>query len=298
MSLYPTIESLTMSNMAQAQAGFVQNVQGAITAASHGQPSQAILPAGSLYAGLYSDIGLDDYMGISLALAEQQNSMQLAQNQPKQLAEKNPNNAVALTQAQAGFKRAEVKNGVRQVSICKDAAGKIGITVQAINKGVFVSCVWKNSSAALAGIRVGDQIIQIDSETVAGYSNDKILKIFKNANPARIDIVLRDRPFERTITLTKNSTDHLGFVFKKGKITQIAAETSAARNGLLTEHHFLEVNGVNVIGLDDEAIGREIHAAGDIVTLTVMPSVIFETMMKNLSTSTIRKFMDHSVPDL
>ena len=37
------------------------------------------------------------------------------------------------------------------------------------------------------------------------------------------------RPFERTITLQKDSTGHVGFVYKNGKITQIAKETSAAR---------------------------------------------------------------------
>ena len=37
------------------------------------------------------------------------------------------------------------------------------------------------------------------------------------------------RPFERTIVLQKDSSGHVGFVFKNGKITQIAKDTSAAR---------------------------------------------------------------------
>ena len=37
------------------------------------------------------------------------------------------------------------------------------------------------------------------------------------------------RPFERTIVVQKDSSGHVGFVFKNGKITQIAKDTSAAR---------------------------------------------------------------------
>ena len=47
----------------------------------------------------------------------------------------------------------------------------------------------------------------------------------------------------------KDSTGHVGFVFKNGKITSIVKDSSAARNGLLTEHNICEINGQNVIGL-------------------------------------------------
>ena len=57
------------------------------------------------------------------------------------------------------------------------------------------------------------------------------------------------RPFERTITLHKDSTGHVGFIFKNGKITSIVKDSSAARNGLLTEQNICEINGQNVIGL-------------------------------------------------
>ena len=50
-----------------------------------------------------------------------------------------------------GVMRAEVKQGIRQIIACKDSNGKLGIRVQHINKGVFVSLVTKGSPAALAG---------------------------------------------------------------------------------------------------------------------------------------------------
>lgn len=40
---------------------------------------------------------------------------------------------------------------VLQVTVCKDGDGKVGMRVKAINKGVFVCLVTKNSPAALAG---------------------------------------------------------------------------------------------------------------------------------------------------
>lgn len=49
--------------------------------------------------------------------------------------------------------------------------------------------------------------------------------------------------------MQKDSAGTVGFVFKENKITAIVKDSSAARNGLLTEHHMVEVNGQNVVGL-------------------------------------------------
>lgn len=57
------------------------------------------------------------------------------------------------------------------------------------------------------------------------------------------------RPFQRTVTVHKDSTGHVGVVVKKGKIVSLAKDSSAARNGLLTHHYICEVNGQNVIGM-------------------------------------------------
>ena len=57
------------------------------------------------------------------------------------------------------------------------------------------------------------------------------------------------RPFQRTITMHKDSSGHVGFIYKSGKITSLVKDGSAARNGLLTEHYICEINGQNIIGL-------------------------------------------------
>lgn len=57
------------------------------------------------------------------------------------------------------------------------------------------------------------------------------------------------RPFQRTVTMHKDSSGHVGFIYKSGKITSLVKDGSAARNGLLTEHYICEINGQNIIGL-------------------------------------------------
>jgi syntenin-1 len=292
MSLYPSIESLTVDAMKAAQVQTALHAHQAAQGAAHGGPAPSYPPqsdsaqALSLYGALYSELGLDDYMGMSLS------------SQSRQLAVPEGTSAVvahALPQELAGLKKAEVTHGVRPVVLCKDSEKKMGLAVKAVNKGVFISCVWARSPAALAGLRVGDQILQIDGESVAGFSSDKALKRLKQCSVDRVCLIVRDRPFQRTITLNKDSQGNCGFVFKNLVVTAICKDTSAARNGLTTSHNILEVDGQNVIGLKDKDVLELIHAAGTAVTFTIMPSVIYKEMEKNLS-SGMRKNMDHSIP--
>ena len=62
-------------------------------------------------------------------------------------------------------------------------------------------------------------------------------------------MTIHSRPFERTITMQKDSSNHVGFAFKDGEIKQIVKDSSAARNGILIDHYVVEVNGQNVIGI-------------------------------------------------
>merc|ERR1712038_925352 len=198
-----------------------------------------------------------------------------------------------------GLIKAQVSHGVRQVVLCKDRDGKIGLKVKAVNKGVFVCLVAKASPAALGGLRFGDQILQINGDNVAGFSSDKVHDILRNKTSVNnIAMVIRDRPFERTLTLHKGSTGHIGFQFKEGKITAIGVDSSAARNGLLIDHNLLEVNGQNVVGIKDKDINKIIEQGGQIITVTIIPTVVYSHIMKNMSSNVIKKLMDHSIPEV
>lgn len=80
--------------------------------------------------------------------------------------------------------------------------------------------------------------------------------------------------------MQKDSVGRVGFEFNKGKITALVKDSSAARNGLVTDHHLLEVQGQNVIGMSDKEILKLINQAGSVITVTIIPSLLFEQMMK------------------
>ena len=94
---------------------------------------------------------------------------------------------------------------------------------------MFVAYVRKGSPAAQSGLRFGDQILQVNGESVAGWTQDKFNKCIKAAAGAKISLAIRDRPFERIITMQKDSSGHIGFAFKNGEISQIIKDSSAAR---------------------------------------------------------------------
>ena len=64
---------------------------------------------------------------------------------------------------------------------------------------------------------------------VAGYSSDKASKLIKKAPAEKISLAVRDRPYERTITMQKDSSNHIGFSFNSGEIKAIVKDSSAAR---------------------------------------------------------------------
>lgn len=311
MSLYPSLEDMKVDHMAKAQ---ISQSQPAILEASapsfspkheYGAPQPAYGAAAQpAYGAVYSVDSmshlypsLQEYMGLSITpeILDHHGLNEVVEYQPPEVggmvAPITGTNNLAL-------KRAEIKQGLRQVIACKGEDGKIGLRVQHINKGVFISLVQKDSPAALAGLRFGDQILQINGTDVAGFDKDKTMKMLKKADGVRIEFVIRDRPFERTITLQKDSVGHVGFIFKNGKITSIAKDSSASRNGLLTEHNLIEICGQNVVGLKDKEINQIIENCDRTVVLTILPTFIYDHMVKCMADSLMKKTMDHSIPEI
>lgn len=263
MSLYPSLEDMKVDQTirAQRQAFDAISQQQQLmkehqmrdypNLAVPGIPSAPPLGSSPLQSPVYPD--LVDYMGLELS------QDMIAANMPEYLRGQSqqltsyvppslPNNMVApLSGSSVGLARAGTTNGIRELILCKDVKGKVGLRVQSINKGIFVCIVVRDSPAALAGLRFGDQILQVNGTTVAGFSVDDVHKLLKKSAHNNISVVLRDRPFERVVTLHKDSSNCVGFQFKNGKISSIVKDSSAARNGLLIEHQLLEVDGQNVV---------------------------------------------------
>jgi len=319
MSIYPSLEDMKVDQMMQAQQSQMPPSSAPAPAPpSSGYPGDLPYPLHPVYPAVpptgHAYPGLSEYMGMELTQDV------IAANMPEYLphptGQTTGGGAVAnysaggmvapvagsmvapVSGSSAGLAKAQVTHGVRQIVLCKGGDGKIGLRVKAINKGIFVCLVTKNSPSALGGLRFGDQILQINGENVAGFSEGKVHDILKKAGVNNITMAVRDRPFERTLTLHKDSTGHIGFQFKEGRISSIVVDSSAARNGLLTEHNLLEVNGQNVVGVKDKDIGQIIEDGGPCITVTIIPTYMYNHIVKNMSGSLVKKMMDHSIPEI
>uniref|UniRef100_A0A803J8V1 Syndecan binding protein 2 n=3 Tax=Xenopus tropicalis TaxID=8364 RepID=A0A803J8V1_XENTR len=328
MSIYPSLEDLKVDRVLQAQS--TQMAQpAAITAAMPSAPQSN--------PGLYPNLAeLSSYMGLSLTDEEIQLNMALLPAGGSEVSVPPALSGGSLAQSggpvapvtgnDMGLRRAEIKVGVREVTLCKDQQGKVGLRLRAIDKvsaperqsdgggggllysprltitpppqGIFVQLVQANTPASLVGLRFGDQVLQVDGASCAGWSTERAHKALKRASQDRISLIVRDRPFQRTVTLQKDSAGHVGFIYKRGQITSLVRDGSAARNGLLTNHYLCEINGQNVIGLKDQQVGDILESCGRTVTVTVMPNKIYEHMVKRLSSGLLKNSMDHSVPEV
>ncbi|NXT83244.1 SDCB2 protein, partial [Zapornia atra] len=304
-TLYPSLEDMKGHQILQAQAAAGVRTPATTVVTEKPKLNSVTGNMGCAPPVLYPNLAeLENYMGLALSSEEIQKNLHpegstVAPPQALTPTGPAPGQLVApLSGNNAGLRRAEIKPGVREIHLCKDERGKTGLQLKNVDQGIFVQLVKANSPAALVGLRFGDQILQIDGRNCAGWSSDKAQRALKKASPEKIVMVVRDRPFQRTVTVHKDSSGHVGIVVKKGKIVSLAKDSSAARNGLLTHHYICEVNGQNVIGMKDKQLTEVLSGAGNVVTLTIIPTVIYEHMVKRLSAGQVKSSMDHSIPDL
>jgi syntenin-1 len=98
-----------------------------------------------------------------------------------------------ISGASPAFQISQINHNLRQVILCKDKDGKVGLRVRSVDKGVFVALVTKGSPSAMGGLRFGDQILQINGDNVAGYTESQVHKIFQKASVNNIVLAVRDR---------------------------------------------------------------------------------------------------------
>ncbi|GCC42319.1 hypothetical protein chiPu_0026017, partial [Chiloscyllium punctatum] len=93
-----------------------------------------------LYPRLYPE--LSDYMGLSLNEEEiQRNMAAVAVPQQTVARPSSINYMVApVTGTDLGLRRAEIKQGIRELILCKDQDGKIGIRLKSIDNVSTTSC--------------------------------------------------------------------------------------------------------------------------------------------------------------
>lgn len=204
-----------------------------------------------------------------------------------------------LTSQSCGLQKANVTHGVRQVIMIKNKKkDKYGLRFRSVNKGIFVQFVAKDSPAAAVGIRFGDQILKVNETEVVGMDGGKVLDLMtKPKNIEQIVLTIRDRPFERTITLHKDSAGMFGFGHKENLVTAITKDSSASRNGLLTNHRILEIDGRSIIGFSTKEVKQCLREAPQTSTFTLIPTETYDELVKKLGSSMMKK-QDHSIPEI
>nr|XP_058894357.1 syntenin-2 isoform X7 [Kogia breviceps] len=287
---YPSLEDLKVDQAMQVNCQSLPRMPALPGQGTDSQPSV-------LYPNLAE---LESYMGLSFSSHEvQQNLPQIPEGASAAVSGPSPDQVVAPVSGKSlGVLPGEIKLGVREIHLCKDERGKTGLRLRAIDKGLFVQLVQSNTPASLVGLRFGDQILQIDGCNCVGWSADKAHRVVKKASAEKIVMVVRDRPFQQNVTMHKDSTGHVGFVIKKGKLISSVKGSSAARNGLLINHYVCEVNGQNVLGLKDKEVTEILATAGNVINLAIIPTVIYEHMVRKLSPALLHHTVDHSIPDI
>ena len=87
--------------------------------------------------------------------------------------------------------------------------GGIGSVIQQNEKGVIIVEPYKGSPAQMAGLRPGDIFLQIDGDTVTGWTSDRVSAKLKGQSGSTLRLVMK-RPW--------TSESILNFEFKRAKI--------------------------------------------------------------------------------
>ncbi|CAH8615945.1 unnamed protein product [Schistosoma bovis] len=295
MSLYPSLEELKVQHIIDSQSNGPSNAQPDCQ-----RPMSQINPA--LSGNCNMDNNMSSYniggrpvtCGSTISGIFPQSGMGCGVNSMS-IAPFTPSGALCLP-LPAPFDCVDIKPGVRLVTLCKNEFGKVGIQLKEIQKGIFISFVEGFSPAALGGVRFGDQVLEINDILVTGCSGTRSMEILKNSTPNNIRLVLRDRPFERVITVHKDSLGAIGVHVRNGLIKAIVKDSSAARNGLLTNHQIIEINGQNVVGLKDKDLLQLMEESKTPMKVTIIPKTFYDKLTRSLPTGQLRLQMDRSLP--
>ena len=170
-----------------------------------------------------------------------------------------------------------------------------GFKITAMDNGVYVTHIESDGPAVRAGLKYGDQILRVGQEYCSGMLLSEVENLIDSSGD-ELALFVRDRPNEKMYTLLRDSSGHFGFRIRSAQIIEILPGTSAARNGIPTNHFITEVNGQNVLGWDDDKIRErmEIFATDGAVTITLLHERAYKDFIKDLGAALFAT-MDHSM---
>ncbi|EFO27503.1 hypothetical protein LOAG_00981 [Loa loa] len=97
-----------------------------------------------------------------------------------------------ITSQCSGLAKANLTHGVRKVILNRIKGKKYGLKMRAVNQGVFIQLVAEGSPAAAAGIRFGDQLLNLNGTEVLGMTGQKVMDMMKKSKH-EVVLMLRDR---------------------------------------------------------------------------------------------------------
>jgi C-terminal processing protease CtpA/Prc len=190
------------------------------------------------------------------------------------------------------YQNMKKNDGVREV-IIKRISKKLGIGLTSIDKSFYISFIESGSIASKHNIKLGDQVIRINSMETSGVSPKTLTKYIKSIVEPTIFLIVRDRPLQRVFELYKNRLGYIGIQYKYGVIIRLIQNSSAAKNGVPVNHKIVEINNQNVIGLSDKDLTKIIHESGHQVYIGIMKNMDYKELMKGNSKKTLKN-MDHT----
>eukprot|EP01135_Chromosphaera_perkinsii_P002676 Nk52_evm44s226 gene=Nk52_evmTU44s226 len=132
--------------------------------------------------------------------------------------------------------------------------GIFGVSLEKMGDCFYVSFVMKDSPAAKANIRVGDEVLSVDRLNLSKGALSKAEDVMKLLN----DPVVTTRLFHirkgsllRAKKMTKEGNEPLGLVLLDGVVVRIFENSAAHRACFPVDVSLVEVNGKCVIGFSD-----------------------------------------------
>lgn len=138
--------------------------------------------------------------------------------------------------------------------------------------------MFEGSPADHGGIKLGNQILQINGNDLAVTSKSELRDLLHQAE--KVVVVVQDHPSASSFRLRKDDDGLIGLNMQGNKIIGVMKGTHAAKSGVLAEHHLLDVEDTSVTGLYDSDVGLLLKEAAEIFTIKVIPSVIYNRMIQ------------------
>ncbi|VDP72567.1 unnamed protein product [Echinostoma caproni] len=132
---------------------------------------------------------------------------------------------------------------IREVVLTRpEGMHRFGMRIESIGRGVYLTTVLKNSPAAAAGLKVGDELIQLNGFPVASLSTHTIMELVRST-PHNLHVAYRPR---------------LSFgLFKQGLFVDVVLPYSAASQaGIKEGDELLRVNNQSVNGWSQDSVSQ------------------------------------------